>query len=94
MLPLLRKLSGRTDLEPQSESAKLGIDLPENDQRAEYMRAFLTRANDGSLIATPFPRQDSSMLTPLAKADCLLVREVFAPAAKAGDPCRILKLPL
>jgi molybdopterin molybdotransferase len=94
MLPLLRKLSGRTDLEPQSESAKLGIDLPENDQRAEYMRAFLTQANDGSLIATPFPQQDSSMLTPLAKADCLLVREVFAPAAKAGDPCRILKLPL
>jgi hypothetical protein len=34
------------------------------------------------------------MLSPLAKADCLIIREAFAPAAKAGEPCRIAKLPL
>jgi molybdopterin biosynthesis enzyme len=32
------------------------------------------------------------MLAPLAKADCLLIREPHAPAAKAGGRCVILKL--
>jgi molybdopterin molybdotransferase len=36
--------------------------------------------------------QDSSMMAALAKADCLLVREPFEPAAKAGDRCVILRL--
>jgi molybdopterin molybdotransferase len=94
MVPLIRALSGRRDREPLAESARLGIDLPENDHRAEYMRASLTVQPDGTLVATPFPKQDSSMLTPLANADCLLFRDVFAPAARAGDPCSILKLPL
>jgi molybdopterin molybdotransferase len=32
------------------------------------------------------------MLTPLARADCLLVRAPHAPAAKAGDMCSIIRL--
>ena len=32
------------------------------------------------------------MMAALAKADCLVVREAFAPAAKAGDRCVILRL--
>ncbi len=94
MLPLIRKLSGRSDLEWPVESARLGCDLPENDGRADYMRAALRHAPDGSAIATPFPLQDSSMMAALAKADCLVIREPFAPAAKAGGPCAMLKLPL
>jgi molybdopterin molybdotransferase len=34
------------------------------------------------------------MMTPLAKADCLVIREPFAPAAPAGSPCTIVKLGL
>jgi hypothetical protein len=34
------------------------------------------------------------MLVPLAQANCLLVREPHAPAAKAGSRCTILKLGL
>ncbi len=94
LIPLLRRLAGRSDLTPPTESAILGLDLRENDDRAEYMRAALTAGPDGSLIATPFPEQDSSMLSPLSKADCLIIREAFAPAAKAGSPCRIAKLPV
>jgi molybdopterin molybdotransferase len=94
LVPLLRRLAGRTDLVPPTESAILGIDLPANDERAEYMRATLAAGPDGRPVATPFPIQDSSMLSPLAKADCLIVREAFAPAAKAGSPCRVAKLPL
>jgi molybdopterin molybdotransferase len=39
-----------------------------------------------------FTIQDSSMLSVLAKADALIVRTPNAPAAKAGDPVRILPL--
>ena len=33
------------------------------------------------------------MLGVLATADCLIVRPPHAPAAKAGEPCRIIPLP-
>ena len=94
LVPLLRRLAGRSDLSPPSQSAKLGCALPANDERADYLRARLTRGAlaDGGDIATPFPRQDSSMLAPLAHSDCLVVREPFAPAAGPGDPCNILNL--
>jgi molybdopterin molybdotransferase len=92
LVPLIRRLTGRTDCEPRLERAWLGCDLPENDERADYLRATLKSGADGLPVATPCPLQDSSMLVPLAGADCLLVREPHAPAAKAKSPCSILKL--
>jgi molybdopterin molybdotransferase len=95
LVPLIRRLCGRTDVAPVLEDAVLGCDLPANDERTDYLRATLTPAGPGALpVATPAPVQDSSMLTPLADADCLLVREAHAPAARAGSRCRILKLAL
>lgn len=91
LLPLVRRLSGATEVEPRIESAVLGCDLPANDERADYMRATLNDGPDGP-IATPFKEQDSSMLVPLAKAGCLLVREAHDPAARAGSRCNILRL--
>jgi molybdopterin molybdotransferase len=92
LVPLIRRLTGRADYEPPLEPAQLGCDLPRNDERADYLRATLAPSPDGLPIATPCPLQDSSMLAPLAKADCLLIREPHAPAAKAGNRCVILKL--
>jgi molybdopterin molybdotransferase len=91
LVPLIRRLIGRTDVEPRIEQAWLGCDLPENDERADYLRATLTAGPDGP-VATPFPQQDSSMLVPLAKAGCLLVRAPFEPASRTGSRCNILKL--
>jgi molybdopterin molybdotransferase len=93
LVPLLRRLAGRSDIEPVLESAVLGRDLPQNDERADYLRAQLSSGPDGLPIATPALVQDSSMLCPLAGADCLLVREPHAPAAAKGTPCKILPLP-
>ncbi|MPZ36934.1 MAG: molybdopterin molybdenumtransferase MoeA [Rhizobiales bacterium] len=93
LIPLIRRLAGRTDVEPRIETALLGCDLPANDERADYMRATLTDGPRGP-VATPFAEQDSSMLVPLAKAGCLLVREAHDPAARAGSRCNILKLGL
>jgi len=90
LVPLIRRLAGRRDLTHEIESAKLGVELPENDERADYLRATLARGPDG-LVATPFPVQDSSMMLLLAKADCLIVREPYEAAAKIGDICRIVK---
>ncbi|MSP46675.1 MAG: molybdopterin molybdenumtransferase MoeA [Xanthobacteraceae bacterium] len=92
LVPLIRRLAGRTDIEPASESALLGRALPENDERADYLRATLAPGPDGTLIATPVSLQDSSMMAALAKADCLVVREPFAPTAAAGSRCAILRL--
>jgi molybdopterin molybdotransferase len=92
LVPLLRRLAGRSDIEPVLESAVLGRDLPQNDERADYLRAELSSGPDGLLVATPALLQDSSMLCPLAAADCLLVREPHASAAAKGSPCKVLPL--
>jgi molybdopterin molybdotransferase len=93
LLPLIRRLSGRSDVEPVAEPARLGRDLPANDERADYLRATLEMEADGP-VAYPLPNQDSSLMAPLARADCLLIREPHAPPAPAGSPCVILKLGL
>lgn len=93
LVPLIRRLAGRADIEPLPEPARLGRDLPANDERSDYMRATLTPGPDGP-VATPLPSQDSSLMAPLARADCLVIREPNAPAAPAGSPCVILKLGL
>ncbi len=90
LVPLIRRMSGRRDLTTPIESAVLGCDLPANDERADYLRATLKTAPDGP-IATPFPIQDSSMMVPLSQADCLVIREPYAPPAKAGSRCAIVK---
>jgi molybdopterin molybdotransferase len=90
LAPLIRRLAGRSDLTAPTETAVLGCDLPANDERADYMRATLTVTPQGS-VATPFAVQDSSMMAPLANADCLVVREPFEPAAKAGSRCAIMR---
>jgi molybdopterin molybdotransferase len=92
LVPLLRTLAGRSDVSPAPESAVLGVSLPENDERADYMRATLVPGPDGTRVATPVKIQDSSMMAALANADCLLVREPFAKSAPAGSRCSILRL--
>jgi molybdopterin molybdotransferase len=92
LVPLLRRLTGRADLGPDAESAVLGRDLPANDERTDYLRAELVPGPDGGLVATPFEVQDSSMLVPLARAGCLVIREPYAPPAASGSRCTIVKL--
>lgn len=93
VLPAIRALLGDSaagaDL---SEPAILGRDLPENDRRQDYLRASLDLSPGRLPVAKPENRQDSSMLAVLGRAEALLVRPPNAPAAKAGDPCTIIRL--
>lgn len=93
MVPLLRALSGRADIQHRQETAVLGHALAANDQRQDYLRARLTQREDGATVATTVSHQDSSLLANLAAAQALLIRPPFAPAANAGDPCTIIRLP-
>ena len=61
--------------------------------RRDFLRATLTKDAQGRMIATPQPMQDSSLLTELVRSQALLIREPGAPAARKGEPCRILRLP-
>jgi molybdopterin molybdotransferase len=93
LVPLIRRLSGRDDVNRMPQAALLGCDMPANDERADYLRATLREGPDGP-VAIPLPAQDSSLMAPLAAADCLLIREPNAAFAPAGSPCVILKLAL
>ncbi|WP_119678413.1 molybdopterin molybdotransferase MoeA [Indioceanicola profundi] len=90
--PLLMAMQGLAETGPVTRRARLGADLPANDRREDYMRATSQRDSDGTDIATPFPQQDSSMLSRLAAADCLIVRPPLAPAAPAGSEAVIIPL--
>ena len=86
--PLIRAMLGLSS-NPDLVTARLGAPMPANDGRQEYVRARLGWSA-GERIATPFPVQDSSMLSTLAAADALIVRPVNAPAAQEGEPVPVL----
>lgn len=86
--PLLARLGGRHHAQDIRE-ATLGARMTANDLREDYVRAMVTE-RDGKLVATPYEIQDSSMLKTLATANALIIRAPHAPAAAAGDPCRVM----
>ncbi|MDP2354654.1 MAG: molybdopterin molybdotransferase MoeA [Beijerinckiaceae bacterium] len=93
LVPLVRALSGDKDAGADAtRPAILGADLPENDQRQDYLRARISGLNEGVATATPFSKQDSSMLGVLAEAQGLIVRAPDAAPAKKGDACRVMLL--
>jgi len=93
VVPLIRALLGASIVHHVRAQAALGGDVAANDLREDYLRARLEERKDGRLIATPVSQQDSSLLANLAGTQALLIRTPFAPAAKAGALCEILRLP-
>ena len=87
--PLLDALQGLPTEEAVTQ-ARLGAVMKANDGRQDYVRAKLTVAEDGSRIATPFARQDSSMQRSFREAGCLIVRSPHAAEAEMGTPVNIL----
>lgn len=87
--PLIEKMLGLSSHDDIG-MARLATPLPENDQRQDYLRARLSRNNNGQLIASPFPLQDSSMQVTFARSDALIIRKPHAPAADAGETVSFL----
>ncbi|MEQ9519972.1 MAG: molybdopterin molybdotransferase MoeA [Parvibaculum sp.] len=76
---------GRAAQHPVLQPVLAGADLKENDQRQDYLRAKLRVTSGGGWAATPYPVQDSSLLTTLSASDCLIVRAPHAAAVSAGE---------
>jgi molybdopterin molybdotransferase len=85
--PLIAHLSGAAVPFTRTMSCELGEDLPANGERTDYLRGSRI---DGRVHVAAI--QDSSMLRTLARADCLVLRQPHAPAARQGDSVEILPL--
>jgi molybdopterin molybdotransferase len=80
VVPLLKALGGDPDPLPQTFSARLGIGLPANGPRRDYLRARLAAG-----AAAPASTQDSAMLATLANSNVLIVRLPLVDAIDAGS---------
>ncbi|EGO94586.1 Molybdenum cofactor synthesis domain-containing protein, partial [Acidiphilium sp. PM] len=90
--PAIARLTGRPDEAPPTEPARCTVALAANDHRADHLRATLARDEAGGWSVTPFPVQDSAMLSRLAQADALLLRAPDAPAEPEGAMVRVIRL--
>lgn len=86
-LPLVRAAQGDPDPLPRAVDCLAGEDLPAVGPRREFLRAVL----DGGAVRLA-GSQDSSALSALADADCLIDRPARAPALAHGSPVRAYKL--
>ncbi len=86
-LPLVRASMGDPDPLPCPVLMHTGEDLPAIGPRREFLRAM---SEQGTV--RPAGSQDSSALTALAHADCLIDRPAHAPALQAGEAVPVFKL--
>lgn len=79
MLPLLRAMLGARHPLPCTIPARLTGPMPKGGSRMEFLRAQW----DGATV-TLDPLQDSGALSPLSRANALVVRKAWAEALTAG----------
>jgi len=87
LLPLVRAALGAKESLPRPIPAILGEPLARGGSRTEFIRGVW----DGTSVR-PDPLQDSGAISPLARANALIVREAGAPAREAGETARIYLL--
>ena len=93
VVPLIAALLGRDPAEARTmQRATLDAPLERNGPRTHYMRARFVNPGPGHRRVRAVANQDSSLIAPLASADCLIVRPPHAAALDGG--CRVDVLPL
>ena len=92
LIPMLEKMLGVDGSSTTLKTAVLGASVEKNGPRQHYMRATIETGADGVERVHPVRSQDSSLLSPLSQADCLIVREPGAAVAEAGEAVPILLL--
>jgi molybdopterin molybdotransferase len=86
-LPLVRASMGDPDPLPRAVPCEAGEDLPAIGPRREFLRA-VRRGGAVRLAGS----QDSSALSALAAADCLIDRPAHAPAVRTGEMVPVFNL--
>jgi molybdopterin molybdotransferase len=92
LVPLIEALLGQARAARVAETAVLTQPLEANGPRLHLMRARLGRREDGALTVAPLSSQDSSLLSALTLADCLIVRQPGAKAAQSGDAVEVERI--
>ena len=64
--------------------------IAKNGPRESYSRAIATLSSDAKLSVRPLPNQDSSLLTPLTVANCLIRRPPNQMETEVGELVEIL----
>jgi molybdopterin molybdotransferase len=93
VVPAVRKMLGQDPGPITRCNAVLDGPLPANGGREAYLRGDLKQREDGTLIATPFNLQDSSVLSGFADAGCLVVQPPNGAAMDAGGTVQVIPLP-
>ena len=86
--PLLLTMQGRNPAY-ELDTALVGTPIAKNSMRPAYLRAHAAKV-DGKWVVETFADQDSSLLSVLAKSNCLVLRDSYAEPAKVGDTCTIM----
>ena len=85
LLPLLRRLGGSAHPLPDPLRLPLAAPLPATGERMEFVRAEY-----GAAGVVPLRQQDSSALSSLAAANCLIRRPARSAAGVPGDVVDVL----
>jgi molybdopterin molybdotransferase len=92
LVPLIERLTGVANAAATPRMVPSAAQLEANGPRTHYMRAVVGLNERGEEVVTPLRSQDSSLLSVLNQANCLLVRPVDAPTLAAGSAVPILPL--
>jgi molybdopterin molybdotransferase len=90
--PALRSMQGISPAIPPFERAPLGVAMPANDAREDYITARIEAGPDQQNLVHPFRPQDGSMLMSLAQADASIRRPAFARPAQQGEAVDVIRL--
>jgi len=88
LVPMLEKMAGKQPNLTLHE-AILTAPLGKNGPRRHYIRAQMTYGENGERMVTPNPSFDSSLLSVLAQANCLIVVPENNPEQAQGTRCQI-----
>lgn len=91
-VPLVLAMLGYSGNAARPVPAELATSLEANGPRTHYMRATRCADTAGRPAVRPIASQDSSLMAPLAAADCLIVRAPGAPALGPGATVDTLPL--
>ncbi len=87
LIPLVKRMQGLDDVFPAARTARLAHDTPKNGPRTHYMRATL-KGEEVTIAGS----QDSSLLTVMAEANCLVIRPIGDEARQKGEVVEIVPL--
>lgn len=92
LYPAIDALMGRAIRTPATIPALLSHDIKGNDQREDYQRARIIGTEKGISLIELISNQDSSLLSALSSANCLLKRDPHADPLPKGTIVQIIPL--